>query len=108
MSEEPQKPQETGKKNTDKVQAAKETAKNIAGAAVNKADELYSPDNAHQNLVKKYQEDFVNHFGEISPNETWDFSLRGSSLAAARTRSSNKASVQNMSATESYGYLLNK
>lgn len=42
MSEEPKNLQEASEKNTDRVQAAKETVKNIACAAANKADELYN------------------------------------------------------------------
>lgn len=42
MSEEHKNPQATSEKSTDKVQAAKETAKNIAGTVVNKADALYN------------------------------------------------------------------
>ena len=42
MSEEPQKPQESTSKVNDKVQAAKETTKNVTNATLNKADEPYN------------------------------------------------------------------
>lgn len=68
----------------------------------------YNPGKIHENVVKDYQSAFVQKYGEISPYETWDLSQRGSQLADfAGTRASQKASVQNMSATQSYGYLLN-
>jgi hypothetical protein len=67
----------------------------------------YNPGQIHENDVKDYQSAFVQKYGEISPYETWDLSQRGSQLAGfAGTRASNKAPVQNMSATQSYGYLL--
>lgn len=85
----------------------------MAGAAImsscssNGGEYSYNPGIMHDNLVKDYQSAFVQKYGEISPYETWDLSQRGSTLAGfARTRGSNKAAVQNMSATESYGYLL--
>lgn len=55
MSEEPKNPQATSEKSTDKVQAAKETAKNIAGTVVNKADALYNKlplDKINEKLAK--------------------------------------------------------
>ena len=67
----------------------------------------YNPELIHGNHVKDYQAAFVQKYGEISPYETWDLSQRGSTLAGtAGTRGSKKASVQDMSATKSYGYLL--
>jgi len=69
----------------------------------------YSPERAHELIEKDYKSAFIQKYGEISPFETWDLSERGSQLAGfAGTRAaSNKAAVQNMSATDSYGYLLN-
>ena len=88
----------------------------MAGAMVmsscsSKGDDLYSPDNAHKDVVKEYKANFVKYYGEVNPKETWDFSHRGSALAGvATTRGQGKGkgqgsnNVQDMSATESYGY----
>lgn len=68
----------------------------------------YSPEKAHEFIEKDYKAAFIQKYGQISPFETWDLSQRGSTLAGfAGTRASQKASVQNMSSTDSYGYYLN-
>ena len=68
----------------------------------------YSPEKAHEFIEKDYKAAFIQKYGQISPFETWDLSQRGSTLAGfAGTRASKKASVQDMSSTDSYGYYLN-
>lgn len=82
-------------------------------------DEEKSVDLKQQVVKEEYKAAFVQKYGVISPFETWDFSHRGSTLADfARTRKNDKDKdnnghgqstnlVQNMSSTDSYGYLLN-
>lgn len=76
----------------------------------------YSPERAHEFIEKDYKSAFIQKYGEISPFETWDLSQRGSTLAGfAGTRGNGNGNghgqstnlVQNMSSTDSYGYLLN-
>ena len=70
-----------------------------------KGDDLYSPDNAHKDVVKEYKANFVKYYGEVNPKETWDFSMRGSTLAGvATTRGGNSSNVQDMKDNRSYGY----
>ena len=94
----------------------------MAGATVlsscNKTEEYtYNPEKAHESLVSEYKDAFIQQFGAISPFETWDLSHRGSTLAGfAGTRAKGNNSnghgqstnlVQDMSSTNSYGYLWN-
>lgn len=70
----------------------------------------YSPENAHNNVVEQYKANFVKYYGQVNPNETWDFSERGSQLAGyAGTRANNgkfkkSENVQDMKDNQSYGY----
>lgn len=70
----------------------------------------YSPENAHNNVVEQYKANFVKYYGQVNPNETWDFSERGSQLAGfAGTRANNgkfkqSVNVQDMKDNQSYGY----
>lgn len=70
----------------------------------------YSPERAHNNVVEQYQANFVKYYGPVNPNETWDFSERGSQLASyAGTRANNgkfkkSENVQDMKDNQSYGY----
>jgi len=76
-------------------------------------DEEKSVDLKQQVVKEEYKAAFVQKYGVISLFETWDFSHRGSTLADfARTRNNNGHGqstnlVQDMSSTDSYGYLLN-
>lgn len=86
----------------------------------------YSPEKAHEFIEKDYKAAFIQKYGQISPFETWDLSRRGSQLAGfAGTRGNGNGKgngngngngnghgqssnlVQDMSSTESYGYLVN-
>lgn len=70
----------------------------------------YSPERAHNTLLEQYEANFVKYYGEVNPNETWDFSERGSQLAGfAGTRAGSgkfkkSENVQNMKDNQSYGY----
>ena len=101
--------------NSKKVFFASFAVLAMAGATVlssctNKGEDYsYSPEKAHENVLKEYKANFVKYFGEVNPNETWDFSERGSQLAGfAGTRGSGtfKKSeyVQDMKDNQSYGY----
>ena len=88
----------------------------MAGAAImsscssNGGEYSYSPEKAHNNVLEQYQANFVKYYGQVNPNETWDFSERGSQLAGfAGTRAKNgkfkpSVNVQDMKDNQSYGY----
>lgn len=86
----------------------------MAGATVlsscsSKEEYSYSPERAHENVFNEYKANFIKYYGEVNPNETWDFSMRGSQLAGfAGTRGDgnfNKSeNVQDMKDNLSYGY----
>lgn len=88
----------------------------MAGAAImsscssNGGEYSYSPEKSHNNVLEQYQANFVKYYGQVNPNETWDFSERGSQLAGfAGTRANNgkfkkSENVQDMKDNQSYGY----
>ena len=83
----------------------------VLSSCGNKGEEYsYSPENAHNNVVEQYKANFVKYYGQVNPNETWDFSERGSQLAGfAGTRANNgkfkkSENVQDMKDNQSYGY----
>lgn len=86
----------------------------MAGASAlsscnSKEEYSYSPERAHENVFNEYKANFVKYYGEVNPNETWDFSMRGSQLAGfAGTRKdgtfSYSPNVQDMKDNQSYGY----
>ncbi len=82
----------------------------VLSSCTNKAEDYsYSPEKAHENILNEYKANFIKYFGEVNPNETWDFSERGSQLAGfAGTRGNGyfkkSENVQDMKDNLSYGY----
>lgn len=89
----------------------------MAGASAlsscsSKEEYSYSSERAHENVFNEYKANFIKYYGEVNPNETWDFSMRGSQLAGfAGTRANDKdgtfkfsENVQDMKDNHSYGY----
>lgn len=74
-----------------------------------KEENVYNPDMVHETTLDKYESSFIQQYGPINPNETWDFSKRGSTLAGAvQTRGKLKSDVLNdWRGTESHGYVWN-
>lgn len=71
-------------------------------------DTVYDENFAQNERAAQYEQAFIKAFGAVSPNETWDFSGRGSELAAARTRTKPGSDyLTDWRGTESYGYVWN-
>lgn len=70
-------------------------------------ENVYDPEMVHESVLEKYETTFIQQYGAIDPNETWDFSKRGSMLAgSAQTRARLKSDVLNdWRGTDSYGYV---
>ena len=81
--------------------------------------EYYNPNASLETVKAKYEADFISKYGAVSPNETWDFSQRGSTLAEALSarvtrgngngngNSNNSNYLTDWRGTESYGYVWN-
>ena len=70
---------------------------------------VYNENYAQDERTAQYEQAFIKAFGAVSPNETWDFSKKGSQLATARTRKQDGGgySLEDWRGTDSYGYVWN-
>ena len=69
--------------------------------------DYFDPNYEQETVKSKYEAAFISKYGSVSPNETWDFSRRGSTLAAPMTRAASNGYLDDWRGTESYGYVWN-
>ena len=74
-----------------------------------KEENVYNPDLVHDTTLAKYEASFIQQYGPIDPNETWDFSKRGSVLAGTvQTRAKKSTNyLSDWRGTNSHGYVWN-
>lgn len=72
-----------------------------------KEENVYNPDMVYETAFTKYETSFIQQYGPINPNETWDFSKRGSTLAGAVQTRGKKSSnyLDDWRGDQSYGYV---
>jgi hypothetical protein len=88
----------------------------MAGATVlsscgNAGEEYsYNPEKIHENVISDYKASFIRAFGEVSPMETWDYSLRGSSVISGKSMTRTQLNTDYLCdwrGTYAYGYVWN-